>query len=212
MPEYTVPVIDPCRSALIVVDMQADFVAPGAPLEVAAARAAVPAIGRAIETCRANHIPVIYTAHTHRRDGSDLGLFRFNEMISSGRALRDGSPGVEVYGPIAPLPGELVLRKHRFSAFYGTELEDVLRERGVTTVIVCGATTENCCHATARDALFRDFEVVFLSDATGTFDYYDDDGRGLSAAEVQHATLVIIAMSTGDVITVDELIARIEQR
>jgi biuret amidohydrolase len=209
MPEYTVPVIDPRHSALIVVDMQIDFLAPGAPLEVVAGRAALPAVRRAIGACRANGIPVIYTAQVHRSDGSDLGLFRFNEAISSGRALREGTPGSEVFAPIAPLPGDTVVRKHRFSAFFGTDLETILRDRGVSTVIICGVTTENCCHATARDALFRDFEVVFLSDGTATFDYYDDDGHGLSAAEVHQATLVIVAMSTGDVITVDELVARI---
>ena len=209
MPEYRVPVIDPRRSALIVVDMQVDFIAPGAPLEVAAGRAAVPTISRAIDACQASGVPIIYTAHVHQPDGSDLGLFRFSEAIASGRALRDGTPGAEIYAPIAPHPGELVLRKHRFSAFFGTDLERELQDRGVTTVIICGVTTENCCHATARDALFRDFEVVFLSDATATFDYLDEGGRGLSAAEVHKATLVIVAMSTGDVITVDELVTRI---
>ena len=212
MPEYTVPTIDPRHSVLIVVDMQSDFLAPGAPLEVAAGRAALPAVARAIDACREAGIPVIYTAQVHQPDGSDLGLFRHNEAIASGRALREGTPGVEIFAPIAPLPDDLVVRKHRFSAFFGTDLEERLRDRGVRTVIICGVTTENCCHATARDALFRDFEVVFLSDATATFDYFDDAGRGLSAAEVQRATLVIVALSTGDVVTVDELAARIRPR
>ena len=210
MPEYTVPVIEPGRSALVVVDMQRDFVEPDAPLAVTAARAALPAIARAIRVCRAAGMPVVFTAHVHRADGSDLGLFRYNEAIASGRALRAETPGVEILDEIAPLAGEIVVQKHRFSAFFETDLEAILRDLGVTTVVVCGVTTENCCHATARDALYRDFEVVFLSDATATFDYYDDDGNGLSADEVHRATLVIVAMSTGDVITVDELVSRLQ--
>ncbi|HXG21683.1 MAG TPA: isochorismatase family protein [Methylomirabilota bacterium] len=69
-------------------------------------------------------------------------------------------------------------------------------------------TTENCCHATARDALFRDYKVVFLSDATATFDYPDVGQGGMSAAEVHRATLVILSVSTAHVMTTEEFMAR----
>src|SRR5712691_1474039 len=81
---------------------------------------------------------------------------------------------------------------------------------GVDTVVVSGVTTENCCHATARDALFRDYKVVFLSDATGTFDYPDVGQGAMSAAEVHKATLSILSVSTAHVMKVDELIARVK--
>ena len=81
-----------------------------------------------------------------------------------------GSPGVAIFPEIAPRDDEIVITKHRFSAFYGTDLEIILRGLGVTTVVITGVTTENCCHATARDAFFRDFQVAFLSDATATVD------------------------------------------
>ncbi len=74
-------------------------------------------------------------------------------------------------------------------------------------VIITGVTTENCCHATARDALFHNYGVIFLSDATGTFDYPDMGHGAMSAAEVHRASLVILAVSTAHVMTVDEMIA-----
>ncbi len=210
MPYYKVDEVDPSRSALIVVDMQSDFLAVGAPLEVAAGRAMIPQLKRAIDFCRKREIPVIFTAHVHRRDGADMGLFKLNSEIASGRALSEGEPGAAIYAEIAPGPDELVIKKHRFSAFYGTDLELVLRGLGVDTVIISGVTTENCCHATARDAMFRDFKVIFLSDATGTFDYPDAGQGALSADEVHRSTLVILSLSTADVMTTEEFLAKVK--
>jgi biuret amidohydrolase len=75
--------------------------------------------------------------------------------------------------------------------------------------VITGVTTENCCHATARDAFFRDFQVVFLADATATVDYPDLGYGSLSADEVHRATLVILARDTADIITTDTFIARV---
>ena len=75
---------------------------------------------------------------------------------------------------------------------------------GITTVIISGTTTENCCHATARDAMFNNYKVVFLSDATGSFDYPDVGYGAMSAEEVHNATLCILAFSTAHVMTVEE--------
>jgi ureidoacrylate peracid hydrolase len=206
---YRVDRIDPRKTALIVVDMENDFVAPGAPMETPAGRAMLPALKRALAFCREQGIHVIYTTHAHRRDGCDMG--RFADLWSPIRqrtGLMDGEPGIEIYPEVASRAGEIVIKKHRYSAFYGTDLEIILRGLGVDTVIITGVTTENCCHATARDALFRDYKVVFLSDATGTFDYPDVGQGAMPAAEVHHATLVILALSTAHVMTTDEFIAR----
>ncbi len=190
--------------------MENDFVAEGAPLETPAARAMVPRVVMALELCRSAGIKVVYTAHEHRGDGSDLGLFSTTPPIASGRALAAGSPGVEIYPEISPRPGEHVIRKHRFSAFFATDLDLLLRSWKVDTVVIAGTTTENCCFSTARDALFRDYKVVFLSDATATFDYEDLGFGAMSADEVHRAMLVIIARSTGHVMSVDDLRARIQ--
>lgn len=207
---YRIDHIDPQRTALIVVDMQNDFVAPDAPLETPAGRAMLPTLKRAIAFCREQGIRVIYTAHAHRRDGCDMG--RFADLwppVAHRSGLVDGEPGIEIYPEIAPQEDEIVVKKHRYSAFYGTDLEIILRGLGVDTVVISGVTTENCCHATARDALFRDYRVVFLSDATATFDYPDVGQGGMAAADVHRATLVILSVSTADVMTTSEFIARV---
>ena len=206
---YTVERIDPGTTALIVVDMENDFVAPGAPLEAPAGRAMLPQLKRALACCRERGIPVIYTTHAHRPGGCDLGRFADNPTIGRGKALVDGTPGVAIFPEVAPRDGEIVITKHRYSAFYGTDLEIVLRGLGVTTVVIAGVTTENCCHATARDALFRDFRVVVLADATATFDYPDRGYGSMSADEVHRATLVILAGSTAEVMTTDAFVARV---
>jgi nicotinamidase-related amidase len=137
--------------------MQNDFVAAGAPMETPAARAMVPRLVEALKACRDASIRVIYTAHTHRRDGSDMGLFDMHPPIASRAALVDGTPGVDIYPELAPAPGEHLIKKHRYSGFFGTDLDIILREWNIDTVIISGTTTENCCHATARDAMFRNY-------------------------------------------------------
>jgi nicotinamidase-related amidase len=205
-----VDVIDPAKTAMIVVDMQNDFVAAGAPMETPAARAITPRLADALQICRNAGIRVVYTAHVHRRDGSDMGLFDdMHPPIANRAALVDGTPGVEIYPELAPRPGEHVIKKHRYSGFFGTDLDIILREWGVDTVIVSGTTTENCCHATARDAMFRNYRVVFLSDATATYDYPDCGFGAMPNAEVHHATLVILAASTAHVMSVAEMAARV---
>jgi len=207
---YKVESIDPMKTVLIVVDMQNDFVAAGAPMETPAARSIVPRLAEALKLCRDTAIRVIFTAHVHRRDGCDMGLFDdMHPPIANRDALVDGTPGVEIYPELAPLPGEHVIKKHRYSAFFGTDLDMILREWGIDTVIICGTTTENCCHATARDAMFLNYRVVFLSDATATYDYPDRGFGTMANADVHHATLVILAASTAHVMSVSNLSARL---
>jgi nicotinamidase-related amidase len=202
--------IDPARTAMIVVDMQNDFVAAGAPIEAPAARAIVPKLAETLRICRDAAIRVVYTAHVHRRDGCDMGLFDdLHPPIANRDALVDGTPGVDIYPDVAPAPGEHVIKKHRYSAFFGTDLDIILREWGIDTVIISGTTTENCCFSTARDAMFRNYRVVFLSDATATYDYPDCGFGPMPNAEVHHATLVILAASTAHVMSVGDLRARL---
>ena len=160
--------------------------------------------------CRDVAIRVIFTAHVHRRDGCDMGLFDdMHPPIANRDALVDGTHGVDIFPALAPKPGEHVIKKHRYSGFFGTDLDIILREWGVDTVIICGTTTENCCHATARDAMFRNYRVVFLSDATATYDYPDRGFGRMANADVHHATLVILAASTAHVMSVAELRSRL---
>ena len=202
--------VNPNTAALIVVDMENDFVAPGAPFEVTAARTLLPKLKKVMGFCRKAGIRIIYTTHVHRPDGSDMGRFAdIYPAVADRKGLVDGTPGVEIYSEIAPQRDEVVIKKHRYSAFYGTDLDVILRGQGVDTVIVTGVTTEDCCHATARDAMFRDYKVVFLSDCTGTYAYPDLGYGNLPADEVHRSSLVILALSTAHVMTADDFMARV---
>jgi len=208
---YQCDIIDPARTVMVVVDMQNDFVAEGAKLLSAQAAAMVPRLAHTLKTCRDKGIRVIYTAHVHRRDGSDMGLYDdLYSPIADRTSLVDGTPGVDIFKDLAPAPGEHIVKKHRYSAFFATDLDLILRELGITTVVISGTTTENCCHATARDAMFHNYKVVFLSDATGTFDYPDVGQGAMSAEEVHRATLTILAFSTAHVMTAAEFLARVK--
>lgn len=209
--------IDPSRTAMIVVDMQNDFVADGAKLQSKQANAMVPKLAATLRFCREQGIRVVYTAHVHRRDGCDMGMYDdLYPPIAERAALVDGTSGVEIFPELAPAPGEHVIKKHRYSGFFATDMDLILREWGITNVVVSGTTTENCCHATAREAMFHNYKVAFLADATGTFDYPDVGWGAMSAADVHKATLTILAFSTAHVMTCDELrtlvLAGAEQR
>src|SRR5438309_4159715 len=183
-----IDVIDPKKTAMIVVDMQNDFVAVGAAMETPAARAIVPRLAEALHICREAQIKVLYTAHVHRRDGCDMGLFDdLHPPIADRAALVDGTPGVDIYPALAPAPDEHVIKKHRYSGFFGTDLDMILREWGVDTVIISGTTTANCCHATARDAMTRNYPDLLLPGATPSYDYPDLGPGPLPAADVLHA-------------------------
>ena len=122
-----IDMIDPKKAAMIVVDMQNDFVAAGAPLAAPAALSMVPKLVETLNICRDAGIKVIYTAHVHRRDGCDIGLFDdICPPIANRAALIDGTPGVDIYPELAPAPGEHVIKKHRYSGFFGTDLDIIL--------------------------------------------------------------------------------------
>lgn len=206
---YRVTNVELSTTALIIVDMQNDFVAEGAPLESPEGRAMIPTLARLREFFRSHGAPVIYTRHIHREDGSDMGRYRdLYPPVAAGNALIEGTRGGEIYPDLTPAPGEVVISKHRYSGFYGTDLEMLLRGRAIDTVAVTGVTTEDCVHATARDAMFRDFWTLVVADASATYDHPDLGWGAMSAQQVHDATLVVLAQSTADVVTADELTQR----
>lgn len=199
--------IEPSRTAIIVVDMENDFVAPGAPMETPMAREVVPNLKRVLECARETGMKVIFTTHAHRRDGSDMGLYgELWPPIEMRAGLVDGEPGIEIYPELGLRANEPVIKKHRYSAFFGTDLDMLLRGQNINTVVITGCTTENCCHATARDAMFRNYRVAFLSDATGTFDYPDVGFGAIPAKEIHRVSLGILGVSTAHVMTVDQFL------
>lgn len=201
--------LKPESTALIVIDMQNDFIAHGAPLETPMGFELLPRLKKLINHARKNGMKVIFTAHAHRHDGCDMGLFgEIYQPIRDRVGLVDESVGIEIYPDVAPYGDEVVIKKRRYSAFFGTDLDIILRTEKIETVVVTGVTTENCCHATARDAMFRGYRVAFISDATGTYDYPDVGFGRIPAQEVHRITLGVLAVSTAHVMTTDELIEK----
>jgi len=155
------------RSVLIVVDMQNDFVLEGAILQVKEARNQVPRIRKLIDKCHELGVPVIYTIQETDEIFCPLEVAAYPPLRQAG--MRKGTKGIEIIDELTPQPEDIQVRKRRFSAFYQTDLEIILRNvRGtinqVDTVIICGTVTNVCCESTARDAYFRDYKVVFGTD------------------------------------------------
>lgn len=151
--------------ALLIIDMQKDFVLPLAPACVAGARATVPALRRLLEQARVAGWRVIHVVREHRADGSDAELFRRGAFAGGRGICVAGSEGAEIIPELAPLPGELRLVKRRFSAFLFTELDALLRRLGVDTLVLGGTQYPNCVRGTAVDAMSRDYRVIVVTDA-----------------------------------------------
>ena len=160
------------HSALIVVDMQNGFCHPDGfmnkiGLDTTTSRAAVGPVGTVTQAARAAQIPVFYTRYSLESDYSDAGLLLevLPQIQGTGGMVRD-TWDAEIVDELAPQPGDHVIDKTRYSAFYGTDLEAQLSALSVDTLIVCGVTSNVCVESTVRDAFFRDIRVIVPSDAT----------------------------------------------
>jgi nicotinamidase-related amidase len=152
------------QSALLVIDMQRFFLDPASPTFTDGGLAILPTVKRLIAAFRQADRPVVYTRHVHHPAGLDLGLMGW---WWEGQCL-EGAPESEVHAELAPRPGEKVVLKHRYSAFYNTDLDTVLRCLNVADLVVCGVMTNLCCESTARDAFYRDYRVFVPADGTAT--------------------------------------------
>jgi nicotinamidase-related amidase len=154
------------KAALLIIDMQNDFVLEGKPLKVAGARAVIPKIQTVLSAFRKRSLPVFHVLRVHRPDGSDVEIIRQDLFRKQPFAVA-GTPGAAPIDELAPLPGEYILKKTRMSAFIGTELDLMLRTLGVNTLIVCGIQTPNCIRTTVFDGIACNYPVVLVDDATG---------------------------------------------
>ncbi|MGY1917479.1 cysteine hydrolase family protein [Pseudomonas tolaasii] len=206
---YDIKIFDPIRTAVLIIDMQNDFIAVGGPLETPSGRMLIPRLNKLLDTLRKSYATIIYTAHVHKVDGSDIG--RYGEIypqIGRREALVDYSFGADIYPDCAPKSGDQLIKKHRYSAFFGTELQRILKERYIENIVVVGVTTENSVHATARDALFRDYRTFVIADCCATRDHPDAGWGALSASQVQQTSLIILKQSTAEVCTSEEFVKR----
>ncbi|KAI3438603.1 hypothetical protein D9Q98_001026 [Chlorella vulgaris] len=157
------------RSALLIIDMQNDFCLPNAPLCVRGAAAVLGNVIEAVETARAANVHVVWIIREHEQSGVDVELFR-EQMFRQGKSSTvRGTHGAELVEGLAVQPGELVVSKKRFSAFFNTNLDALLRRLGVLRVVLCGVQTPNCIRGTVWDAIALDYpQVTVLSDATAS--------------------------------------------
>jgi nicotinamidase-related amidase len=191
--------IVPGNCALLVIDMQDEFVKPHwSPDWVPEATKQVPRIKMLIEHCRSKNIPVIYTAYSKTHgycDRPKTGRFmpgRYSELdIDFSIFYVEG----RVWHELAPREDDIVIRKSSYGAFYDTPLETILKNMEKDTVIICGTLTNYCCGATARQAYERSFKVVFGSDVTSTDD-----------PEMQEPELKVLRKGFAKVMTADEII------
>lgn len=174
---------DPATTALIVIDMQRDFIEPGGFGEslgndVSLLQAIVPATARLIAACREAKIPVIHTRECHRPDLSDLPpakrdrgnpALRIGDQGPMGRILIAGEPGADIIPALYPAPGEIVIDKPGKGAFYATTLTDDLSRLGTKSLIFAGVTTEVCVQTTMREANDRGFRCLLAEDATESY-------------------------------------------
>jgi ureidoacrylate peracid hydrolase len=204
--------LDPATTALAVVDMQNDFLLPESPLAARGGLALLPRINRLIAAARGSGALVLFTATTNR-PGQDRG--RMADLFPAGPhgpLLADGTPGWQLHPDVDRRPEEPLIPKPRYSAFWGTGLDDLLRARSIDALILAGVWTNCCVEATARDAFFRDYRVVCVADGTATGDLADL-GHGAHAAEdVQRLTLADLAAHVGEVATTADLVHRLTSR
>jgi ureidoacrylate peracid hydrolase len=199
--------VKPGNSALLVIDMSRDFVAPGAPLECAPAREMAKLLAVLLERCRKVGLPIIYVNHVHHPGAKDMGTLaqRF-PAIGEGKALRAGTPGVEIWAEISPEDGDIVIEKIRQSGFAYTSLEARLRELGVRNVIVSGVSVGACVECTARDAVARDFHVIMLSDGTETGPLPDLGWGEVETEVLKRVFYTNFAYHFGRVASIDEVL------
>lgn len=205
--------IDPRRTAVIVVDMQNDFGAEGgmfarAGFDISGIRAAIAPTARVLAAARGAGVPVVYLKMGFADDLSDAGgpeapnLVRHLAVFGVGRpviapdgresrVLIRGTWNTDILPELAPQPGDRLIEKHRFSGFFETELDAVLKDMGVTSLVFTGCTTSVCVESTLRDAFFRDYRCLLLADCTA-----EPIGDGLARGN-HEATLLLVELLFG---------------
>ncbi len=166
---------DPKNAALVVVDVQNDFVSPNGSAgkrgeDVSAAMAIMAPLSSLINEARRVGLTIVYIRTTHS-EWTDTPSWIYRTSQKAGLSTcREGTWGAEFYDGIAPLPTERVVVKHRYSAFINTDLNTVLKARNIQSVLVCGVATNVCVETTARDAYMFDYYVTMIDDCSAAYE------------------------------------------
>ncbi|WP_418980234.1 isochorismatase family protein [Adlercreutzia equolifaciens] len=161
--------IEPARAAFLLIDMQNGFIDTTSPLRIAGAAATVPACAHALAAAREHGLAVFHVRRAYAADGSDVEAVRWETWAEGGRPLSAADPAsLDCPPELSPAPGEPVIMKPSWSAFFGTELAATMRQQGIGTIVLAGTTTPNCVRSTAYDGLALGFNVAVLRDATSS--------------------------------------------
>lgn len=186
--------LNAAASALLVVDMQRFFLDAASPTFTCGGVAILPKVKSLLSAFRRADRPVIFSQHVHHPGDLDSGIMGW---WWEGKCL-EGSPESEIHPELAPLPGEKVVPKHRYSAFYNTDLETVLRCLKIEDIVIAGVMTNMCCESTARDAYYRDYRVFIPADGSGSIN-----------EEMHLASLLNLAFGFAYVTTCDGISAQL---
>lgn len=200
--------IGPKHTALVVIDVQNDFCAPGGMMaregnDLGAVQAMAEALPRALTAARTAGALVVFVRNVYSTEAnhylSDVWLEQAARQRKGSYTLAPvcapGSWEGDFFGQVQPLPDEPVVTKHRFSAFHNSDLETILRARSIRTVVLAGVASNVCVETTAREAFVRDYYVVFLSDGTATYN-----------GPAHEATLRVIDQFFGEVASIDDVV------
>ena len=219
--------LDPTQTAVIVVDMENDFAAVGgmfhrAGLDISGIEAAIAPTARVLKAARGAGIPVVYLKMAFRPDLSDIGpegaanrdrhlFFGAGQAVDApdgtkGRVLIRDTWNTQIVARLQPEPEDTVVYKHRFSGFFETELEAVLRSLGAKNLIFTGCTTSVCVESTIRDAMYRDYRCLLLADCSA-----EPIGAGMERSN-HEASLLVIETLFGWVTNSADLIQGLERR
>ncbi len=215
-------VLDPSRTAVIVVDMQHDFAAPQgmfarAGIPVDGIQAVVEPTRRVLDTARRAGIVIVYLVMQFDADLSNLGpatapnrqrhlALGVGQEIDApdgtrSRILVEGCWSTRIVDELAPQPGDVVVAKHRYSGFFETDLDAILRQLGITTLVFTGCTTSVCVESTLRDAFYRDYHCLLLTDCCA-------EAIGSDLSRTNHdATLAVVEALFGWTTESDRLVA-----
>jgi ureidoacrylate peracid hydrolase len=193
--------LDKAKTALLIIDMQNDFLKVGAPLEVPTGRDIIPNIKKLRHVCRELKIPIIYTVFETSPDTKGLMWLFHSEHAPPTKACWEGSEGADIYFELYPQENERVIRKHGYDAFYDTDLDTVLRSMGIEYLIITGVMTNFCVDSTIRGAFHRQYKIIVVS-----------DGVACPWPDVQAAELKTFALGFARVLKTEEVINELKYK